>query len=63
MLFATNAPSGTGRIQSESYFSMKYKLRMAATEDCIQPVIRDPRRCDILREEDRILSRNASMLR
>lgn len=63
MLSAANAPRGTGSIQAEVYFSDKYKPLMGSAEDWIQPVIRDLRRCGILREDDQILCRKAMLLR
>jgi protoporphyrinogen oxidase len=62
MLSARNAPSGTGNIQAEVYFSSKYKPFTGSAEDWIEPVIRDLRRCGLLREEDQVLSRNAMLL-
>jgi protoporphyrinogen oxidase len=62
MLSATNAPEGTGNIQAEVYFSKKYKPLTGKPEDCIEPVIRDLRRCGIVREDDQILSRAAMLL-
>jgi protoporphyrinogen oxidase len=63
MLSAKNAPPDMGNIQAEVYFSDKYKPLTAAPEDWIEPVIRDLRRCGLLREEDKILSRKAMLLR
>jgi len=63
MLSATNAPDGTGNIQAEVYFSEKYKPLTGKPEDWIEPVIRDLRRCGILREEDKVLSSAAMLLR
>jgi protoporphyrinogen oxidase len=63
MLAAKNAPAGTGSIQAEVYFSEKYKPLTCSPDDCIEPVIRDLRRCGILREEDKILSKKAMLLR
>jgi protoporphyrinogen oxidase len=62
MLSSRNAPPGTGSIQAEVYFSHKYKPFTGAPEDWIEPVIRDLRRCGLLREEDKILSRKAMLL-
>ncbi len=50
-----NVPPGCGSIQAECYFSDKYRPLDGQPEDCIEPVIRDLRRCGILREEDQIL--------
>jgi protoporphyrinogen oxidase len=63
MLCAKNAPPGTGSIQAEVYFSDKYKPLTGSAGSWIEPVIRDLRRCGLLRENDRILSRNAMLLR
>ncbi len=54
---------GTGSIQAEVYFSSKYKPFTGTPEDWIEPVIRDLRRCGILREDDEILCRKAMLLR
>jgi protoporphyrinogen oxidase len=63
MLSTENAPPGTGSIQAEVYFSSKYKPLIGSPEDWIEPVIRDLRRCGLLREDDKILSRKAMLLR
>src|SRR5690348_1609913 len=63
MLSNKNAPPGTGSIQAEVYFSDKYKPFRGSPEDWIDPVIRDLRRCGLLRDEDQILSRKAMFLR
>lgn len=62
MLSAKNAPPGTGSIQAEVYFSNKYKPLSGTPEEWIDPVIRDLRRCGLLREEDKIISRKAMLL-
>jgi protoporphyrinogen oxidase len=63
MLSARNAPPGTGSIQAEVYFSDKYRPFSGAAEDWIEPVIRDLRKCGLVREEDQVLSRKAMFLR
>jgi protoporphyrinogen oxidase len=63
MLAASNAPAGTGSIQAEVYFSDKYKPFTGTPEDWIEPVIRDLRRCGLLRDSDEILCRKAMLLR
>jgi protoporphyrinogen oxidase len=63
MLSKLNAPPGTGSIQAEVYFSDKYKPFSGSAEDWIEPVIHDLRRCGVLRDDDRILSRKAMFLR
>jgi len=63
MLSPKNAPPGMGNIQAEVYFSDKYKPFTGKPEDWIEPVIRDLRRCGLLRENDQILDRKAMFLR
>jgi protoporphyrinogen oxidase len=63
MLSATNAPPGAGSIQAEVYFSDKYKPLTGSPEDCIAPVIKDLRRCALLRDGDHVLSTRAVLLR
>lgn len=62
MLSRTNAPAGTGNIQAEVYFSAKYRPLTGSPNDWIEPVIRDLRRCGLLRESDQVLFRNAILL-
>jgi protoporphyrinogen oxidase len=62
MLAPSNAPSGTGSIQAEIYFSRKYKPFTGSPDDWIEPVITDLRRCGYLRENDQILDRRAMLL-
>jgi protoporphyrinogen oxidase len=63
MLASTNAPKGMGSIQAEVYFSAKYKPFQGSPDDWIDPVIKDLRRCGILRDDDEILSRQAMLLK
>ena len=63
MLSGSNVPQGTGSIQAEVYFSAKYKPFSGSPDDWIEPVIRDLRRCGLLREDDRVLFRQAMLLR
>jgi len=62
MLSAKNAPPGAGSIQAEVYFSKKYKPFTGSPDDSIEPVIRDLRRCGLLRQEDRVLFKEAMLL-
>jgi hypothetical protein len=62
MLAASNAPAGTGSIQAEVYFSNKYKPFTGSPDDWVEPVIRDLRRCGLLRDDDEILCRKAMLL-
>lgn len=63
MLTARNAPQGTGNIQAEVYFSSKYKPLTTSPDALIEPVIRDLRKCGLLRENDQVLFRNAMLLK
>lgn len=63
MLTARNAPPGAGSIQAEVYFSDKYKPLVGSPDAWIEPVIKDLHRCGLLRENDRILSKRAMLLR
>jgi protoporphyrinogen oxidase len=62
MLSPHNVPDGAGSIQAEVYFSPKYRPFTGRPEDLIEPVITDLRRCGLLRETDRILCRNATLV-
>ncbi|HLW53554.1 MAG TPA: NAD(P)-binding protein [Candidatus Angelobacter sp.] len=58
-LSSGNVPPGTGSIQAEIYFSRKYKPFTGSPNDWIDPVVRDLRRCGLLRESDQLLFRRA----
>lgn len=62
MLSPQNAPPGTGTIQAEVYFSDKYKPLNGPPDNWIEPVITDLHRCDILKEDDRVLFRRAMVI-
>ena len=62
MLSPNNVPPGTGSIQAEVYYSKKYRPLDRAPEECIEPVIQDLRRCGLLREDDRLLHQNATLV-
>ncbi|MBE0568178.1 MAG: FAD-dependent oxidoreductase [Deltaproteobacteria bacterium] len=55
-------PDGTSSIQCEVYFSKKYKPMDKSPEEYIDSVIDALRRCGLIREDDRILLRNAMPL-
>lgn len=59
MLSPNNAPPGHGSIQAEIYFSKKYRPLTVPPEQLIDRAIADLRRCGLLREDDRIVHRNA----
>jgi protoporphyrinogen oxidase len=62
MLSVRNAPAGRGNIQAEVYFSKKYKPLLGPASAWIEPVIRDLRRCGVLRDKDQVLSKDAMLL-
>jgi protoporphyrinogen oxidase len=53
-----NVPPGCGSLQAECYYSKKYRPLDRKPEECVEPVIRDLKRCGLLREDDRILFKN-----
>jgi protoporphyrinogen oxidase len=57
-----NAPPGCGSIQAEVYFSKKYMPMQGTPESCIEPVIADMRRVGLIREDDKILHKNATFV-
>ncbi len=57
-----NVPPGCGSIQAECYYSAKYRPLDRKPEDCIEPVIKDLKRCGILREEDKILFKHSMLV-
>jgi protoporphyrinogen oxidase len=52
----------TGTIQSEVYFSKKYRPLTVPPEALIEPVIDGLKRCGLLREDDRILFKEAMLI-
>ena len=54
-----NVPPGCGSIQAECYYSRKYRPLDRAARGCIEPTIRDLQRIGVLRDDDKILFRNA----
>ena len=54
-----NAPPGCGSIQVEVYFSPKYRPFTGQPADYIEPVIKDLVRCGVIREDERILMKDA----
>jgi protoporphyrinogen oxidase len=63
MFSRENAPPGTSCIQAELYFSDKYKPLEGDPSRFVEPVIRDLRRCAILREDDELLLRHTLVVR
>lgn len=63
MLSPSNVPPGTGSIQAEVYYSSKYRPLDVTPESLIEPVIADLKKCGLVRETDRILFKNAFLVR
>jgi protoporphyrinogen oxidase len=57
-----NVPPGCGSIQAECYYSKKYRPLDRSPAECIQPVIDDLRRCELIRKDDQILFSNAMLV-
>ena len=57
-----NVPKGAGCIQAEVYYSKKYRPVDRAPESCIDPVIKDLRRCGLIRDGDKIMYSNAMVM-
>lgn len=67
LLSPNNAPPGTSSIQAEIYYSDKYRPLGSTPEGSspeahIEPTLRDLRAAGVLRENDRILLRHASLI-
>ena len=61
MLSRGNVPRGAGSIQAEVYYSKKYRPLDRTPEECIEPVVADLRRCQLIKENDTILFTNATI--
>ena len=61
LLSPNNVPPGAGSIQAEVYYSDKYRPLDRSPEECIEPVLKDLRRCGLIREDDEILHTDASV--
>lgn len=59
---AHTCPPGTASVQSEIYFSPKYKPLTVAPETLIEPTIQALIRAGVLRREDEILVRQARLV-
>jgi len=57
-----NVPVGCGSIQAEVYYSRKYEPLDTQPEECIEPVIKDLRRCNLIHETDTILFKHAKII-
>ena len=62
MLSPTNVPPGCGSVQAEVYFSRKYKPLTQSPDSLIDRAIADLKRAGVLREQDRILTRQARVV-
>ena len=63
MLSAANVPAGCGSIQAEVYFSRKSRPLTQTPDDLIDQVVTDLHRTGTLRDEDKIVSRHARLVR
>lgn len=61
LLSPNTVPPGAGSIQAEVYYSNKYRPLDRSPDECIQPVIKDLRRCGLIREDDEILHAQATV--
>jgi protoporphyrinogen oxidase len=59
MLSSNNAAKEFGSIQAEVYFSDKYKPLQKKPDEVIPDVIRDLKKCGLLKEDDEIVFENA----
>lgn len=57
-----NVPANAGSIQAEVYYSSKYRPLDRRPEACIEPVLKDLRRCGLLREDDEVLCAEARVV-
>ncbi len=57
---AKTVPEGASSLQAELYFSQKYRPQDIEPDDAIEPVVRDLKRCGLIREDDKILFTNAT---
>lgn len=62
MFSAGNAPPGAGSIQAEIYYSDKYRPRDCEPGELVPAVLRDLRRCGLLREDDEVLFSEARVV-
>jgi len=62
MLSRSTVPPGKGSIQAEVYFSNKYRPLTQSPESLIEPVIADLKKCGLLREDEKILHKNAMLV-
>lgn len=57
------APAGMGSIQAEVYYSSKYKPITTSPDACIEPVIEGLRKCGVIRGDDKIVFREAMLVK
>jgi protoporphyrinogen oxidase len=62
MLSRSTVPPGKGSIQAEVYFSNKYRPLTQSPQSLIEPVIADLKKCGLLREDEKILHKNAMLV-
>ena len=59
MMARSNTPPGCGSVQVEIYFSPKYRPFVGKPEDYIEPTVRDLIRCGVLRDDEKIVFKDA----
>jgi len=62
LMAKSNVPDGCSSVQVEIYFSRKYRPFTGSPADYIEPTLRDLVRCGVLREDDRILMKDAVLV-
>jgi protoporphyrinogen oxidase len=62
LLSRSTVPAGAGSVQAEVYYSSKYRPLDRRPDDCIESVLRDLIRCGVLRQDDEILHRSATLV-
>lgn len=62
LMSGSNVPPGAGSIQAEVYYSAKYRPLDRSPDECVEPVLRDLRRCGLIRDSDRVLHTRASLV-
>jgi protoporphyrinogen oxidase len=62
LLSPHTVPPGCSSVQAEVYFSDKYRPLESHPQTFIEPVVRDLRRCGLLRDDDEILHTDARLI-
>lgn len=62
LLSPHTVPAGCSSVQAEVYFSDKYKPLESSPDSFVEPVLSDLRRCELLRDDDKILHTDARLI-